>query len=81
MRRCSAALMLLTLLSGPLLAGTGTLGYDPEADPAPWVCDLWLFPSRSSLARDRSGVGSAHDLSPVSGPFHDREGALLQDRG
>ena len=33
MKRCPAVLMLLTLLSGSLLAETGSLGYDPGADP------------------------------------------------
>jgi thioredoxin-related protein len=34
MRRCSATLMLLTLLAVSLAAAPGSLGYDPEADPA-----------------------------------------------
>jgi thiol:disulfide interchange protein len=33
-RRCSAALMLPTLLAVSLAAAPGSLGYDPEADPA-----------------------------------------------
>jgi thioredoxin-related protein len=34
MRQRSAILMLLVLLVTPLVAGPGSLGYDPEADPA-----------------------------------------------